>query len=162
MHNNTIIDFSKKYTFGQMLDELLKDDSLSFISEGKLYFKRKGKLLIANYKHNNIYDIVHAKNMTLDINNVYYKTNIYISNIIYEINLADVKDNLLDSKTVMLSINERTWIINLEDKIVYLDYSQIENANEDNYTNLFTIDVLASIIEGQWYVIDEDNFIDLT
>lgn len=162
MHNNTIIDFSKKYTFGQMLDELLKDDSLSFISEGKLYFKRKGKLLIANYKNNNIYDIVHAKNMTLDINNIYYKTNIYISNIIYEINLADVKDNLLDSKTVMLSINERTWIINLEDKIVYLDYSQIEDANEDNYTNLFTTDVLASIIEGQWYVIDEDNFIDLT
>lgn len=153
---NIIINFGESYTFGQVLDKLSKDSTLSFVSNGLLYFKRKDKLLISNYK-DTIYDVVHAKPMPLDtdtLNKTFYLTNIYISNIIYEISLSDVKKNLLEGKTVMMNLNNRTWIVTIEDKVVFLDYSQADNANEDNYRELFADDVLTSLFEGQWYVID--------
>jgi hypothetical protein len=153
---NVIIDFGKQYTFGQMLDKLSEDSTLSFVCNGLLYFKRKDKLLISNYK-DTIYDVAHAKPMPFDVetlNKTFYLTNIYISNIIYEINLSDVRSNLIEGKTIMLNLNDRTWIIAIEDKVVFLDYSQADDANEDNYKELFADDVLTSLFEGQWYVID--------
>lgn len=153
---NVIIDFGKQYTFGQMLDKLSEDSTLSFVCNGLLYYKRKDKLLISNYK-DTIYDMAHAKPMPFDVetlNKTFYLTNIYISNIIYEINLSDVRSNLIEGKTIMLNLNNRTWIIAIEDKVVFLDYSQADDANEDNYKELFADDVLTSLFEGQWYVID--------
>lgn len=154
---NIIINFSEKYTFGQMLDKLSEDSTLSFVSEGMLYFKRKDKLLTTNYSNKTIYDVVHAKPMSLStesLEKTYYLTNIYISNIIYEISIEKVKEHLLNGETVMLNINSRTWIIYIEDKVVYLDYTEADGADENNYKELFATDVLASLLEGQYYVID--------
>ena len=158
--NNVIIDFGKQYTFGQMLDKLSKDSTLSFINEGVLYFKRQDKLLTTWYKNNMIYDVVHAIPMQLSnevINKKFYETNIYISSIIYEIELSDIKQSLLDNKIVMLNLNDRTWVLEMEDNVVYLDYSEAKDANEDNYLELFATDVLTSLLEGQWYIIDGEE-----
>ena len=159
MKNNIIIDFGEEYSFGQMIDKLSKDSTLSFISGGVLYFKRKDKLLTTNYK-GTMYDVVNAKPMVIDsdiVNSTFYKTNIYISNIIYEISLEEVKQNLIEGRIIMLNLNNRTWIITIEDKVVFLDYSQADDATEDNYKELFANDVLTSLFEGQWYVIDGDE-----
>lgn len=159
MKNNIIIDFGEEYSFGQMIDKLSKDSTLSFISGGVLYFKRKDKLLTTSYK-GTMYDVVNAKPMVIDsdiVNSTFYKTNIYISNIIYEISLEEVKQNLIEGRIIMLNLNNRTWIITIEDKVVFLDYSQADDATEDNYKELFANDVLTSLFEGQWYVIDGDE-----
>lgn len=157
---NVIIDFGKQYTFGEMMDKLSKDSTLSFINEGVLYFKRQDKLLTTWYKNNMIYDVVHAIPMQLSneiINKKFYETNIYISSIIYEIELSDIKQSLLDNKIVMLNLNDRTWVLEMEDNVVYLDYSEAKDANEDNYLELFATDVLTSLLEGQWYIIDGEE-----
>ena len=159
MKNNIIIDFGEEYSFGQMIDKLSKDSTLSFISGGVLYFKRKDKLLTTSYK-GTMYDVVNAKPMVIDsdiVNSTFYKTNIYISNIIYEISLEEVKQNLIEGRIIMLNLNNRTWIITIEDKVVFLDYSQADDATENNYKELFADDVLTSLFEGQWYVIDGDE-----
>ena len=107
-----------------------------------------------------MYDVVNAKPMVIDsdiVNSTFYKTNIYISNIIYEISLEEVKQNLIEGRIIMLNLNNRTWIITIEDKVVFLDYSQADDATEDNYKELFANDVLTSLFEGQWYVIDGDE-----
>lgn len=159
-NNNVIINFGKEYSFGQMLDKLSEDETLSFVSNGILYFKRKGQLLTTSYNNSTVLDIVHAKPMSLSLEfleSKFYLTNIYISNIIYEIPLEDIRPNLIDGKTVMLNLNNRTWIIYIEDKIVYLDYSEADGANENNYKELFATDILTSLLEGQWYVIDGDE-----
>ena len=157
---NVIIDFGKQYKYGEMMDNLSKDSTLSFINEGVLYFKRQDKLLTTWYKNNMIYDVVHAIPMQLSneiINKKFYETNIYISSIIYEIELSDIKQSLLDNKIVMLNLNDRTWVLEMEDNVVYLDYSEAKDANEDNYLELFATDVLTSLLEGQWYIIDGEE-----
>lgn len=159
MKNNMIIDFGEEYSFGKMIDKLSEDSTLSFVSNGILYFKRKDKLLTTSYK-GTMYDVANAKSMILDsniINSTFYKTNIYVSNIIYEIPLEEVKQNLIEGKIIMLNLNNRTWIITIEDKVVFLDYSQADDATENNYKELFADDVLTSLFEGQWYVIDGDE-----
>lgn len=159
MKNNMIIDFGEEYSFGKMIDKLSEDSTLSFVSNGILYFKRKDKLLTTSYK-GTMYDVANAKPMILDsniINSTFYKTNIYVSNIIYEIPLEEVKQNLIEGRIIMLNLNNRTWIITIEDKVVFLDYSQADDATEDNYKELFANDVLTSLFEGQWYVIDGDE-----
>lgn len=159
MKNNMIIDFGEEYSFGKMIDKLSEDSTLSFVSNGILYFKRKDKLLTTSYK-GTMYDVANAKPMILDsniINSTFYKTNIYVSNIIYEIPLKEVKQNLIEGKIIMLNLNNRTWIITIEDKVVFLDYSQADDATENNYKELFADDVLTSLFEGQWYVIDGDE-----
>lgn len=157
---NVVVNFGDKYTFGEMIDKLSKDSTLSFVSNGILYFKRRDKLLTTSFNNSTIYDIVHAEDMIINndlINQTFYLTNIYVSNIIYEIHIGDVKNYILEEKIVMLCLNNRTWIITLEDNVVFLDYSEAEGANEDNYKELFADDVLTSLIEGQWYVIDGDE-----
>ena len=159
MKNNMIIDFGEEYSFGKMIDKLSEDSTLSFVSNGILYFKRKDKLLTTSYK-GTMYDVANAKPMILDsniINSTFYKTNIYVSNIIYEIPLEEVKQNLIEGRIIMLNLNNRTWIITIEDKVVFLDYSQADDATENNYKELFADDVLTSLFEGQWYVIDGDE-----
>lgn len=160
-NNNVVINFGDKYTFGEMIDKLSKDSTMSFISDGRIYFKRKDKLLSTIFNDNTIFDVVHAVPIILNnkiTSKIFYSTNIYISNIIYEINIGEVKEKILEGKTIMLLLNNRTWIITLEDNVVFLDYSEADDANEDNYKELFADDVLTSLIEGQWYVIDgEEN-----
>ena len=158
-NNNVIINFGKKYTFGEMIDKLSENSTLSFVSNGVLYFKRKDKLLTTKYS-DNIYDVAHAEPMLLNneiILQSFYETNIYISDIVYEVNISEIKDLMLDGKIIMLCLNNRTWIINVEDNVVFLDYSEAKGANEDNYQELFTEDVLTSLLDGQWYVIDEER-----
>jgi len=158
-NSNVIINFGKKYTFGEMIDKLSENSTLSFVSNGVLYFKRKDKLLTTKYS-DNIYDVAHAEPMLLNneiILQSFYETNIYISDIVYEVNISEIKDLMLEGKIIMLCLNNRTWIINVEDNVVFLDYSEADGANEDNYQELFTEDVLTSLLDGQWYVIDEER-----
>lgn len=158
---NFNIDYNNKYTCTQMLDKLIEDSSLSFICEKEIYFIRKGKLLKSSYiEVKGSCDVKEAKEFTVTmdmLNKTFYLTDLFISNIVFETKIQDVAGYLLDGHIVMLSINDRTWAISIEDNEVFLDYSDMESyVNENNYKDYFTQDIVAGILEGQWFVIDEE------
>lgn len=157
---NIIIDFNKKYTFGEMVDKLSKNSTLSFYRRGKLYFKRNGKFLTCEY-NSEMCEVVHSELMEFTeetTSSMYYETDFYVSSIVFETTIADVKKYLLKGYIIMLAVNGNTWTLELEDNVVFLDYSEVPNANEDNYKDIFTEDILISFLEGQWFVIDADEY----
>ena len=159
-NNNIIIDFIKKYTFGEMIDKLSKDSTLSFYNKGKLYFKRNGKFLTCDY-NSDMCEVVHSEIMKFNeeiTNSIFFETNFYVSSVVFETTISEVKKYLLKGYIIMLAVNNNTWTLELEDNVVFLDYSEVPGATEENYKSIFTDnrDNLISFIEGQWFVIDTD------
>ena len=157
-NNNIIIDFIKKYTFGEMIDKLSKDSTLSFYNKGKLYFKRNGKFLTCDY-NSDMCEVVHSEIMEFNeeiTNSIFFETNFYVSSVVFETTISEVKKYLLKGYIIMLAVNNNTWTLELEDNVVFLDYSEVPGATEENYKSIFTDDILISFIEGQWFVIDTD------
>lgn len=154
------INYKTKYTFGEMIDILSKDSTSSFISNGKLYFKRNNKFKVCEFSEDLISGVPYAENLELTselTNQTFYKTNIYISEIITQINIEEVRENLLKEKPIMFTVGENTWIIELEDDVVFLDYSEVSNATDKNYMELFTFDVLEGLLDSTWHVIEKDK-----
>lgn len=153
-----IIDFSRKYTFGEMVDRLSKDSTLSFYKKGQLYFKRNNKFLTCDYNEE-MCEVVHSELMEFTEENTYstyYLTNFYVSSIVFETTISEVKKYLLKGHIIMLNVKDNTWNLSIEDNVVSLDYSLVDGANENNYKDMFIKDILISFIEGQWFVIDAD------
>lgn len=158
MNNKINIDFSEKYTFGQVLDMLNENSTLSFVSKGKLYFKRNNVLktydIKCNNKHENLIECNEVDNPMELLNLEFYKTDHYISNIITEISIDKVKKYLLDGEIIIFQVDENTWTISFEDDVVFLDYEQVIGATEDNYQSIFMDDLLCGLLYGQWFVIE--------
>lgn len=149
------IDFTKKYSFGQVIDKTTEDSTLSFLSKGNMYFQRDGKMYKCKYEECNVF---HSTPVSLNdsvINATYYLTDFYVSNHMHEIPVNEVKDYLHKKYDVMLIVNNHTWIISQEGKVVSLDYSEVEEANEDNYLEIYAQDSLIAIFEGKWYIVEE-------
>ena len=159
--NSININYKTKYTFGEMIDKISEDSTSSFISNGKLYFKRNNKFKVCDFNE----DIINAgvpytQDLELTpelMKQSYYQTNVYISELITQIKIEEVKENLLKEKPVMFTVGDNTWIIELEDDVVYLDYTQVLDATDDNYMELFTMDVLEGLIDCMWHVIEKDQ-----
>lgn len=154
------INYSIKYTFGEMIDNLSKDSTSSFISNGKIYFKRDNEFKVCDFTEDIVYGIPYADTLQLTselIEQSFYQTDMYISQVITQIPIEKVKENLLEEKPVMFTVGNNTWIIELEDDVVYLDYSEVPHATEKNYMELFTFDILEGLIDSVWHVIERDK-----
>lgn len=161
MINNLVnIDFTKTYTFGQVLDEVSKDSTLSFISKGRLYFKKDGKFRTCLFKEDYISGVPYVNELVITdklFEQSYLKTDIHISDIVTQIDFSDVKKSLQAGKIVMFSVGQNTWVLELEDNVVYLDYAQVEGATADNYLELYARDSIAGFVDGIYHVIEEDH-----
>lgn len=154
------INYKTKYTFGEMIDILSKDSTSSFISNGKLYFKRNNEFKVCEFSEELISGVPYAENLELTselIKQTFYQTNVYISEIITQIKIEEVRENLLKEKPIMFTVGDNTWIIELEDDVVFLDYSEISNATDKNYMELFTLDVLEGLLDSTWHVIEKEK-----
>ena len=156
---NLVINFNEKNTFGEMLDKLSKDNTLSFYNKNKVYFKRKDKFLMCDYS-NGTANTTYSTEIALSeeiINKTFYLTNLYISDVVFEIDVAQVRDYLIAGHELMLDINEHIWYIELDDDEIILDYSEDNfDVTEDNVYEKFVQDILQSLLIGEWYVIDKE------
>lgn len=155
------INYKTKYTFGEMIDKISKDSTLSFISNGKIYFKKNEEFKVCNFSEDIVNGVPYGEDVKITselTKQFFYETDIYISEIITQIKIEEVKENLLEEKPIMLTVGDNSWIIELEDDVVYLDYSQVKDATDDNYMDLFTSDILEGLINAMWHVIEKDNF----
>lgn len=158
MESNIIgIDFKESFSFGKMTDKLIENNNLSFASNGYLYFIKNNEFKYCKFKDNLEAGVPISEKLILNekvLKQIYHQTNIYISNIITSIEINEVKKYLEEGKTVMFSVGNNTWILELEDDMVYLDYTQVDGVDENNYASIFTEDILIGIIEGIWHVIE--------
>ena len=155
------INYKTKYTFGEMIDKISKDSTLSFISNGKIYFKKNEEFKVCDFSEDIANGVPYGEDIKITselTKQFFYETDIYISEIITQIKIEEVKENLLEEKPIMLTVGDNSWIIELEDDVVYLDYSQVKDATDDNYMDLFTSDILEGLINAMWHVIEKDNF----
>ena len=155
------INYKTKYTFGEMIDKISKDSTLSFISNGRIYFKKNEEFKVCDFSEDIINGVPYGEDVKITselTKQFFYETDIYISEIITQIKIEEVKENLLEEKPIMLTVGDNSWIIELEDDVVYLDYSQVKDATDDNYMDLFTSDILEGLINAMWHVIEKDNF----
>jgi hypothetical protein len=154
------IDYKIRYSFGEMIDKISEDSTLSFISNGKLYFKKGETLKTCDFTEDLTSGAPYGEEVKITselIKQSFYQTDIYISEIITQIKIEEVKENLLQEKPIMFTVGNNTWVIELEDDVVYLDYSEIPHATDDNYMELFTIDILEGLINSMWHVIERDE-----
>lgn len=155
------INYKTKYTFGEMIDKISKDSTLSFISNGRIYFKKNKEFRVCDFSEDIMNGVPYGEDIKITselTKQSFYETDIYISEIITQIKIEEVKENLLEEKPIMLTVGDNSWIIELEDDVVYLDYSQVKDATDDNYMDLFTSDILEGLINSMWHVIEKDNF----
>ena len=155
------INYKTKYTFGEMIDKISKDSTLSFISNGRIYFKKNEEFKVCDFSEDIMNGVPYWEDVKITselTNQFFYETDIYISEIITQIKIEEVKENLLEERPIMLTVGDNSWIIELEDDVVYLDYSQVKDATDDNYMDLFTSDILEGLINSMWHVIEKDNF----
>lgn len=155
------INYKKRYSFGEMIDKISEDSTLSFISNGKLYFKKNDEFKTCDFKDNIENGAPYGEDVIITselMKQSFYETDIYISEIITQIQIEEVREHLLEEKPIMLTVGDNSWIIELEDDVVYLDYTQVKHADDDNYMELFTCDILEGLINSMWHVIEKDNF----
>lgn len=155
------INYKTKYTFGEMIDKISKDSTLSFISNGRIYFKKNEEFKVCDFSEDIMNGVPYGEDVKITselTKQFFYETDIYISEIITQIKIEEVKENLLKERPIMLTVGDNSWIIELEDDVVYLDYSQVKDATDDNYMDLFTSDILEGLINSMWHVIEKDNF----
>ena len=160
MDNKINIDFSNRYTFGQALDMLNENSSLSFVSKGYLYFLKDNALKSCKITNGEMtkstLQCMDVDKPILLINDTFYKCDYYISKIVSEISIDKVKEFLFMGYLIMFVVEENTWIISLEDDAIFLDYEQVKNATIENYESIFLDDFCYGLLYGKWFAINRD------
>lgn len=155
-----LINYSEPHSFTGMLEKISKDSALSFLCNKELYFMKFDKVVKCPLNNRDTvcdYDL--AVEVTLNketLNGTFYETSTFVSDVIMEIGLEQVRDCFLDEKIIMMVANGHTWIMYKEDNAVVLDYEEIPEVDDNNFRDYFTEDIMNGILEGVWYIINED------
>lgn len=162
--SNIKIDI-KKHSFTEMLEELKKDNSLAFFKDNKLFFFIKDELNCTSIdirKDLGIPNCDNANKVIVDISalsSFYYKTDIYISQFISYLCLNEIRDNIINKKTVNYIYGNNIWSIklNTEDSDIILSNTN-QNICIEDYYKLFSIDFLKGLIDQRGTWVSVNNF----
>lgn len=163
MENIININTRRKFSFIEVIEKLNIDDTLSFVSKGYLYFKRKDKFLRVRLKHD-IDNLNEAEIIKLNeeiTNSEYYMSDYFVSKHVIEISLKDVPESLLEEKHVLLCLDDYWFSVKKEDDelvIICVDSNLNElELTEEELDKILADNFFTAIISGCWYIVNEDE-----